>query len=334
MLPKGKYKVNTSEYLRQTHCQFEVEVKYRDIKPIPDRSQIPGIMVASYDIEADSSHGDFPIAKKDYQKLAQDIITEWTQLITQEEPCPILTAQPRQTIEKWLTLAFDDMYANYNINRIVPIVSSTFSHDHLMTFVPDVKKICDKYAIYYQIEQEEEWRIEGLTKRGLLEEEAQSIKDQEEIIKANEVHKEALIAELHLIFETHLPMIDFDAQPTSHYALLARQVCNEYGLRKCTNTRILQKDPCAWLDYVIQLAFDPIFNSHNINRIYTKGNIKPSVKTLQNMVPKIYEICHDATELVKKKAKTKRDKASGSKVKGEEGPEIKKRKPWICTSLL
>ena len=33
--------------------------------------------IASFDIEASSSHGDFPLAKKDYKKLATNIIDAW-----------------------------------------------------------------------------------------------------------------------------------------------------------------------------------------------------------------------------------------------------------------
>lgn len=31
-------------------------------------------MIASFDIECDSSHGDFPLAKKDYLKLARELV--------------------------------------------------------------------------------------------------------------------------------------------------------------------------------------------------------------------------------------------------------------------
>ena len=33
------------------------------------------MIIASYDIECDSSHGDFPQAKKDYKKLANELIS-------------------------------------------------------------------------------------------------------------------------------------------------------------------------------------------------------------------------------------------------------------------
>ena len=48
--------------------QINVEIDYRKLIPIQNDS-IPPLIIASYDIEADSSHGDFPLAKKDYKRL-------------------------------------------------------------------------------------------------------------------------------------------------------------------------------------------------------------------------------------------------------------------------
>ena len=39
-----------------------------------ESNDISPLVIASYDIECDSSHGDFPQAKKDYKKLAEDFV--------------------------------------------------------------------------------------------------------------------------------------------------------------------------------------------------------------------------------------------------------------------
>ena len=57
-------------------CQINVEIDYKKVIPL-DKQEIPPIIVASYDIECDSSHGDFPIAIKDYLKLAREIVNEY-----------------------------------------------------------------------------------------------------------------------------------------------------------------------------------------------------------------------------------------------------------------
>lgn len=59
----------------ETNHSQNWEVHWKDIHPSTDES-IGCLKVASFDIEADSSHGDFPVAKKDYYKLAMNIYDE------------------------------------------------------------------------------------------------------------------------------------------------------------------------------------------------------------------------------------------------------------------
>ena len=53
-----------------------IEIDYKNVIPI-DKQEIPPLIVASFDIEADSSHGDFPLAKKDYKKLANQLVVSY-----------------------------------------------------------------------------------------------------------------------------------------------------------------------------------------------------------------------------------------------------------------
>ena len=62
----------------KTYCKYEYTIDFKDIVPLPQKeTPIPAI-VASWDIEASSSHGDFPVAIKSYRKLIGEIITYWT----------------------------------------------------------------------------------------------------------------------------------------------------------------------------------------------------------------------------------------------------------------
>ena len=60
--------------------QWDLEISWKDVKSMVEKTDISPLIVASYDIEADSSHGDFPIAKKDYRKLSMELVTELTKL--------------------------------------------------------------------------------------------------------------------------------------------------------------------------------------------------------------------------------------------------------------
>jgi DNA polymerase elongation subunit (family B) len=56
-----------------TTCMFEIECRACDIFPLSKDTIVP-LKICSFDIEASSSHGDFPLAIKNYKKLAQNII--------------------------------------------------------------------------------------------------------------------------------------------------------------------------------------------------------------------------------------------------------------------
>jgi len=62
---------------RETSCDFEFAGEMSQIVALPDKETLVPYNICSFDIEASSSHGDFPQPKKDYKKLAQDILEEF-----------------------------------------------------------------------------------------------------------------------------------------------------------------------------------------------------------------------------------------------------------------
>jgi DNA polymerase elongation subunit (family B) len=57
-----------------TTCQYEYRLSFEDIIPQNDKETIVPYKICSFDIEASSSHGDFPIPVKSYKKLATNIV--------------------------------------------------------------------------------------------------------------------------------------------------------------------------------------------------------------------------------------------------------------------
>jgi DNA polymerase elongation subunit (family B) len=70
-LPKQKTKIIRD---KTTACDYEFSIKYSDIVPLPQKESIVPYKICSFDIEASSSHGDFPLPIKNYKKLATNII--------------------------------------------------------------------------------------------------------------------------------------------------------------------------------------------------------------------------------------------------------------------
>lgn len=72
--PSGWVSVRRPTYpdAPSTTCAHEFEVSFRDIWAIDKEAPAP-LKICSFDIEAGSSDGDFPLAVKDYRKLAQEL---------------------------------------------------------------------------------------------------------------------------------------------------------------------------------------------------------------------------------------------------------------------
>jgi DNA polymerase delta subunit 1 len=66
------YLLNESGNL--SRCGINIQVDAAFVKPL-ERNYIAPLLIASFDLECTSSHGDFPLAQKDYRKVAQDFVT-------------------------------------------------------------------------------------------------------------------------------------------------------------------------------------------------------------------------------------------------------------------
>jgi len=59
---------------KKTSCKFEFTISYKDIIPLNKKESRVPYKICSFDIEASSSHGDFPVPIKSYKKLANNIM--------------------------------------------------------------------------------------------------------------------------------------------------------------------------------------------------------------------------------------------------------------------
>jgi DNA polymerase elongation subunit (family B) len=70
-LPLKKVK---NSVMKSTTCDYEYNIHYKDIIPLNDKETLVPYKICSFDIEASSSHGDFPVPKKSYKKLATNMV--------------------------------------------------------------------------------------------------------------------------------------------------------------------------------------------------------------------------------------------------------------------
>jgi DNA polymerase delta subunit 1 len=65
--------------VRETTCSREYVCRWTSVRKLDGECQgIAPLVMAAFDIECTSSHGDFPVAKKDYHRMAADLEQVWT----------------------------------------------------------------------------------------------------------------------------------------------------------------------------------------------------------------------------------------------------------------
>ena len=67
-IEKGNYEMGEDI----SRCDYNIETEYKTLMPV-QTNKIAPLLITSFDIECSSSHGDFPVAKKNYSKVAQDL---------------------------------------------------------------------------------------------------------------------------------------------------------------------------------------------------------------------------------------------------------------------
>jgi DNA polymerase elongation subunit (family B) len=104
-------------HMSLTTSNFEFTTKYRHIQPLNDKETIVPYKICSFDIEASSSHGDFPVPVKNYKRLAVNILEHWEN--NEEELNETPQHQQRDLFKGLVQCAFG--YGNHtNIDLVYP----------------------------------------------------------------------------------------------------------------------------------------------------------------------------------------------------------------------
>ena len=90
--------------VKRSSCDYDYSVTLDQLKPRPDLEAPVPYKICSFDIEASSSHGDFPQPKKDYKKLAQNILEEIEKYRETSECCD--EVDKRNMLERCLLAGF------------------------------------------------------------------------------------------------------------------------------------------------------------------------------------------------------------------------------------
>jgi DNA polymerase elongation subunit (family B) len=78
-IPVGKYSMN-ADINTATTCQIDIECQWGATQPY-ETDKSSSFLVASFDIECMSHTGDFPVARKDFQPIAYEIVQQYNAMI-------------------------------------------------------------------------------------------------------------------------------------------------------------------------------------------------------------------------------------------------------------
>ena len=84
-LPNSKTTELTCQANKTTTCTYEFLIDYNHIIPLNNKETRVPYKIMSFDIEASSSHGDFPVPVKSYKKLATNIVDYFTKFSPQDK---------------------------------------------------------------------------------------------------------------------------------------------------------------------------------------------------------------------------------------------------------
>ena len=136
---------------KKTDCEYEYEIDYKYIISNNNKEDVIPYKIASFDIEASSSHGDFPLAKKNYKKLSEEIVDVWaeemkTGILEEENYLKdiFLTAfgfnyEPVYNISRVFTKK--DLNQSFILNLINYIINKKYTHKSDLEEIEDLEEI-------------------------------------------------------------------------------------------------------------------------------------------------------------------------------------------------
>lgn len=128
--PSGWVRIYTSKTKKPnqktTTCNYEYICNIEALQPLKDKETCVPYKICSFDIEASSSHGDFPIPIKSYKRLAMNIVDCWNKLSQAE------IIDEKNIVAKMIMAAF-----NHGIYRGIDLVYPKNSDNYTKD---DIKK--------------------------------------------------------------------------------------------------------------------------------------------------------------------------------------------------
>jgi DNA polymerase elongation subunit (family B) len=189
---------------RTNYC---INAEYTDIYGL-SYNKIAPLLIASFDIECTSSHGDFPVAIKDYRKLTVDLIAIARYMQSSSAPSRLT----RESLMAWIPAAFKKAVTPFPDKVSAPIMHRLYAKDEVS--IANVTKSLDKIVDRVIEIVEAILRAKQRKKAGAADDDAQDSDDEpddEHPTLSGSAKASALESELTQLLTENLPKLKGDA---------------------------------------------------------------------------------------------------------------------------
>jgi DNA polymerase elongation subunit (family B) len=153
-----------------TSCDIEIKCSVVDLRSVPEKDVAVPYKICSFDIEASSSHGDFPVPVKTYRRLAIDIVSVFNK---QKRSIRLSSPSPKEALVKLINMLvkaglglgkFQDISPVY-LKKAITLVEfemmMEFFFSHTIEISSTVKKKITIEAMFANKKEEVNANIDG-----------------------------------------------------------------------------------------------------------------------------------------------------------------------------
>ena len=265
------------------NTNYEIMVDHTNISKCDRTDRFP-IKIISFDIEASSSHGDFPIATKKYQKLSQDLITLYNNHYYGNNPNThiLLKSELNNVIFSVIKRAFNIYYNNDGIRCYAYKILSTHQNLSTTCISTSTSTTCIPTSTHNLLSSTKE-----LQKIYNTKDEIKLIVNNDIIKYINDNYKDIAVHiynhlndDITKIKEIHVIM------PDNYISDIIRS-CKSLDRRKIT---IWQKEPIKCIEQMLLMGIDIYNDGFDISKLYTKDNLVPKDDRINEICKSVIEI--------------------------------------------
>jgi DNA polymerase elongation subunit (family B) len=148
-LPDDKLSPQT---LLSSRSQYDIQVDWKYVKAITKDVNAP-LKVLAYDIECDSSHGDFPLPIKDYGKLSKELVAIYEKIFKIKQKKELTTFEKKEIkkitskqlpifLEELISSAFQGGHETYEMSKVYTKIKNNIPEKD------EIQGACNQIAKY------------------------------------------------------------------------------------------------------------------------------------------------------------------------------------------